>query len=169
MPALWIPPKRSLYHLKPHTLNAPAQHRYKFLRACMHRICGYLEIPSDKRTQWETMQEFYSSAPHWSLTDTLNTNQTGELPLVWTQQNLTLDGARLHTYAWNGQLATDSQIDPPPGQPTLISQALWNMQQATNPLTVPNHFAKSCDSSQHDPVPPVPTMHHLPHPQKQSR
>jgi len=56
--------------------------------------------------------------------DTLNMNQMGEVLLVWTKQHPNPDGARLNTYAWNGQLAMDSQIDPPSGQPTLISQAL---------------------------------------------
>jgi len=70
---------------------------------------------SEKRTQWEKMQEFYSFTPHWPLTDTLDIPQQGELPIVWMQQQITLADARLQMYTWNGHVDTDSQIDQPSG------------------------------------------------------
>jgi len=117
---------------------------------------------SEKGSQWEKMQVFYSSIPHWPSTDMLDKPQQGVLPIVQMQQQTTPAEARLKMYTWHGYLDTDGQIDQPPGQSSLISQALWNRQQDNDLPTMPVNSATPQGQSQHSQDPLKPTMHHHP-------
>jgi len=66
-------------------------------------------------------------------------------------------------YAWNEQLAMDSQIDQTSGWSTILSQALWNRWWVTDPPTELVHSVKSHSHSQHYQDHLEPTLHQPPY------
>jgi len=95
--------------------------------------------------------------------DMLDVLQQGTLLIVWTQQQIPSADARLQMYAWNEQLAMDSQIYQTSGWSTILSQALWNRWWVTDPPTELVHSVKSHSHSQHYQDHLEPTLHQPPY------
>jgi len=85
-------------------------------------------------TQWEQMRDFHSRSTGWILPTMWSKNTTvlGELVLVWTMLQPTLQAAWRHTYAWHDKLdqfpAPDSTRSDRLFHADSISNALWSSQ-----------------------------------------